>query len=157
MMLTAFALAAASLAASPSAALPQEREVCEAITTVNVIEVQPGKTREARAYYRTGWASAREVALERGVIASYNLLVSESGVSEEPEVILITTYQNRAQFDQAEERFQAIFEELDLPRPLLIEGLTRAQILGPIEGAEDYRTVYSSLGNCAVPGHPIGG
>ena len=137
-----------------SAAAPDQ---CEAISTINVIEVQPGMTRQARAYYQQGWAAAREVAVKRGVIDSYNLLVSQSGVSDEPEIILITNYSDRAQFEASEDRFQAIFKELDLPRPLLLDGLGRDQILGPVEGADDYRSVYSSDGDCGVPGHALGG
>lgn len=148
MILAALTLAAAQ----PHLAAPLP-EPCEAITTVNVIDVMPGRTREARQYYRSGWEAARKVALERGAIAGYSLLVSQSGESAEPEIVLITTYANSDQFERAEDEFQAIFAELDLPRPFLIEGLTRAEIVGPVKGSDDYRTIISSSGNCAIPGH----
>ena len=139
-MLTALALTAAAQ--------------CAAITTVNTIDVMPGMAAEARAYYREGWAASREEAVRRDVIDSYALLASQRGESEHPEIILITRYRDAEQFAVAEERFQDIFKSLDLPRPLLIDGKTRAELVGPVVGADDYRVVYSSEGDCGVPGHP---
>lgn len=95
--------------------------------------------------------------MKRGVIAGYHLLISQSGVSDKPEIILITTYSNRAPFEAAEKRFQTIFQDLDLPRSPLFDGFWRDQISGPVEGAVDYRRVYSVGGNCGVPGHRSGG
>ncbi|MHA7818798.1 MAG: hypothetical protein ACX930_04015 [Erythrobacter sp.] len=148
-----FGLIAAPLLLGPGMAGATEASVCEAITTVNVVDIQPGMTREARAYYEAGWAAARKIAAERGLIADYNLLVSESGVTDDPEILLITTYANREQYAAREEHFQAIFREMELDGPILIEGRSRAEILGTVEGAEDYRSVFASGGDCGVPGH----
>ncbi|MDJ0977234.1 MAG: hypothetical protein QNI87_01725 [Erythrobacter sp.] len=126
---------------------------CEAVTTLNVVDIQPGRAIEARRYYETGWAAARKVALERGYISDYSLLVSQAGQSEEPEIVLITRYRDKRQFAAGEERFQEIFAELDLPQPLLVDGLSRDAILGPFRGADDYRLIFSSGGSCAIPGH----
>lgn len=147
MMMVAPLLMGAGSAGTPAAAS------CEAITTINVIDIKLGMTREAREYYEAGWAASRRIAADRGLIAGYNLLVSESGVTDKPEIVLVTIYANRAQYAAREEHFQEIFREMDLAGPLLIDGKSRAEILGAVEGAEDYRSVFASSGDCGVPGH----
>lgn len=136
-----------------AAAAPATPEMCRAITTVELVEVKPGMTREARAYYKAGWAAARKVALKRGQIADYELFVSESGVGTEPEVVLITTYADRAQYEAREEHFLAIFDEIGLDGPITVEGKSRNEIFGATVGSGDYRSVYASSGDCGVPGH----
>ena len=136
-----------------AAAAPATPQMCGAITTVELVEIKPGMTREARAYYEAGWAAARKVAAKRGQIASYELLVSEGGVGTEPEVVLITTYADRAQYEAREEHFRAIFDEIGLDGPIVVEGKSRGEILGTTIGSDDYRSVYASSGDCGVPGH----
>ncbi len=125
---------------------------CHTITTVNTIDIHPGMEAQSRAYYRQGWRAARQIALERGLIAGYEMLIT-SQKSDQPEVVLITRYANDQQYAAREENFIAIFEEIGLDGPITIDGLSRSEMLGPTKGAEDYRVFYSDTGTCPIPGH----
>ncbi|GAA4897626.1 hypothetical protein GCM10023311_22990 [Flaviramulus aquimarinus] len=80
------------------------------ISTIDYIEVLNGNKTEALFYYQNNWKQLRIQALEQGYIKSYQLL--ESVVTKETpyNFILITTYKNKAQFDNSEVNFQKLID-----------------------------------------------
>ena len=79
------------------------------VTTVDLVSVKNGKVDEAVYYYENNWLPYREAALERGFIKGFRLLVDTSKRGEE-RLLLMTTYQDRSQFESRRIRFSALRE-----------------------------------------------
>lgn len=120
--------------------------ICDDIWTVDTVTAQPGRLDEATQYYEAAWLPARVIAKESGAIKDYRILHSTQ--AGEPEFQLLTVYEDEAQFAGAEDAFQAIFESLDLPDRLLINGLERSQFIADTIGANNYRFLESDKGPC---------
>jgi hypothetical protein len=120
--------------------------VCDDIWTINSVTILSGQTELAQRYYEAAWLPARVTAKENGAIKDFRLLRSDK--PEQPGIQLITLYEDDAQFDAREDAFQSIFKALDLPRPLFIDGLGRADIFSDTIGADDYRIIGSEIGAC---------
>lgn len=149
MIRVVFAIAALGLSACTTVTEkthPGASSNCDDIWTVNTVSVQPERLTEAKLYYEAAWLPARAIAKNEGAIKDYQLLHSKK--AGEPEFQLVTIYEDDAQFAAAEDEFQAIFRRLELPRPLLINGLERSQIIADTIGADDYRFLRSSAGPC---------
>lgn len=126
---------------------------CEVITTVQSVDVLPGMEVDARQYYEKGWTAARRIAVDRGVIAGYELLVARPS-SEDTEIVLITRYRDKQQFNDREKNFASIFEAMGFEGPLTVNGKGRSAMIGSDYGAEQLTQVFSSTGDCGLPGHP---
>ncbi|MGJ8561144.1 MAG: hypothetical protein ACSHX3_12990 [Litorimonas sp.] len=120
--------------------------ICDDIWTINSVTIRQGQADLAKRYYEAAWLPARVVAKENGTIKDFRLLRSDK--PEQPGIQLITLYEDDAQFAASEDAFQSIFKVLDLPRPLLIDGVARADIFSDTMGADDYRVMRSELGSC---------
>ena len=131
---------------APAATEIAEASVCDDIWTLDTVTVQPGRLAEATEYYETAWLPARVIAKAEGAIKDYHLLHSKQ--DGEPEFQLLTVYEDEQQFAGAEDAFQAIFQRLELPRPLLINGLKRSDFIADTIGANDYRFLQSEKGPC---------
>jgi hypothetical protein len=119
---------------------------CDDIWTINSVTIRPGQEDLAQRYYEAAWLPARIVAKENGTIKDFRLLQTDK--PEHPDIQLITLYEGDAQFSASEDAFQSIFKTLELPRPLLIDGVGRADIFSDTIGADDYRIMRSKIGNC---------
>ncbi|WP_298918520.1 hypothetical protein [uncultured Algimonas sp.] len=124
----------------------QQSARCDDIWTINSVTALPDRTSEAKRYYEAAWLPARRVAKEKGVIKDFHLLSTQK--PDQPGFQLVTVYEDADQFAASEEAFQSIFRAMELPRPLLIDGLERAQIIADTSGADDYRFVVSPAGPC---------
>jgi len=120
---------------------------CDDIWTINSITVLPDMETQAQRYYEAAWLPARVRAKAEGVVKDFRLMSSDK--PNQPDIQLITIYEDDQQWNASEEAFQAIFKDLGLPRPLLIDGLERSQIIADTVGADDYRFVRSVSGPCS--------
>jgi len=124
----------------------QDTARCDDIWTINSVTVLPEMETQAQRYYEAAWLPARVRAKAKGIVKDYMLM--SSGKPDQPDIQLITVYEDDQQWNASEDAFQAIFKELGLPRPLLIDGLERSQIIADTIGADDYRFVRSVSGPC---------
>lgn len=83
----------------------------EKITTMDFVQVVNGHQAEAIYYYENNWQILREKAIKKGYIHSYQFL--ETPYSEEApfDLILITTYKNKAQYEMSEKNFGELMTE----------------------------------------------
>lgn len=137
-------LSGCGVSSNPTQDVP--KSICDDIWTINSITIRPGQADLVTRYYEAAWLPARVVAKENGTIKDFRLLRSDK--PEQPGIQLITLYEDDAQFAASEDAFQSIFKALNLPRPLLIDGATRADIFADTIGADDYRVMRSELGTC---------
>lgn len=81
------------------------------VSSIDFVQIANNNKEEAIFYYENNWKVLREMALEKKYIHSYQLL--ETPFSEEGpfEIILITTYANQKEREQAEERFDKLIAQ----------------------------------------------
>lgn len=83
------------------------------ISSMDFVKVKNNHFEETEFYYDNNWKKLREIALQRGIIHSYELKKVKSGTEEKQfDFILITTYQDQAQYDASEEEFDKIIAEV---------------------------------------------
>ncbi|MCO6509196.1 MAG: TlpA family protein disulfide reductase [Aridibacter famidurans] len=82
------------------------------IAVTELVKIMNGKRDEAIFYYRNNWMKLREEALKRGYIESFELQVGDPKEEAEFDIVLITRYANKAQFDTSEPNFQKLIKEL---------------------------------------------
>ncbi|NNF18590.1 MAG: hypothetical protein HKN61_02340 [Flavobacteriaceae bacterium] len=104
----------------------------EKISSMDFVKILDGNIEEARYYYQNNWRVLRKIAREKGYIHSYEVLERSAADSGQYDLVLITTYANRAQFEKREDHFQEIIKERG--------GL---KLLNDKEPAEFRETLYS--------------
>lgn len=82
------------------------------IAVTELVKVLNGKRDEAIFYYRNNWMKLREEALKLGYIDSFEMQIGEPSENADFDIVLVTRYSNRAQFDTSESRFQQLIKEI---------------------------------------------
>ncbi|MFK7749726.1 MAG: hypothetical protein AB8B65_15115 [Kordia sp.] len=82
----------------------------ERISTVDFVQIVDGNRSEAMFYYQYNWKVLRLMALEKKYITSFEIM--ETPYSEEApfHLMLITTYKDKAQYEQREKHFQELIK-----------------------------------------------
>lgn len=83
----------------------------ERVSTVEMIEVLDNHMPEALYYYENNWKMLREDALKKGYIYAYQLLFLDEMDTAQYDLILITTYSNKQQYDLREVHFSGLIEQ----------------------------------------------
>lgn len=82
----------------------------QAITSIDFVEILNDNEQEAIYYYQNNWKVLREVAIKKNYIASFEILKDiEEGQTFD--LILITRYKNKKQFDEREAHFDEIIKQ----------------------------------------------
>ena len=80
------------------------------ISTMEFVQILDNNKEETIYYYQNNWKVLREMAIEKNYIHSYQLL--ETPVEGEPfQIILMTTYANKEQYDRREDHFAELIKE----------------------------------------------
>ncbi len=106
--------------------------VQEAITTMDFVQILEGRKSETLFYYENNWKVHREKALAKGYIKSYQLLEAAQGDGPAFDIVLITTYANREQYNNREENFG-----------LLIEAHGERKLLNGLQPSEFRNIIFS--------------
>ncbi len=80
-------------------------------STIDFVEILNDNKTEALFYYKNNWKVLREEAIKRGYIHSFQLMEMEATPEAPYHLILITTYSNKAQYDDREPHFDEIIAE----------------------------------------------
>ncbi|WP_420387166.1 hypothetical protein [Roseivirga sp.] len=104
----------------------------ESVSTVDMVEVINENIAEARHYYLHNWKILREQAIEKGYIESYQFIEMEPTETVPLSFMLITTYKDIDQYNQAEGHFIE-----------LIEAKGSLDLLNDKKPNEFRRTIYS--------------
>lgn len=83
----------------------------QSITTFDFVQVQNDNQEEALYYYENNWVFLRKRAVEEGYIQSFEWFQVARQEDAPFDIILMTTYGNRSQFDQREVGFQRLIKE----------------------------------------------
>lgn len=86
-------------------------QVDDRLTTIEFVEVLNNNKKEALYYFQNNWKVLRDKAIAKKYIHSYQLLETPKSDEAPFQIMLITTYQNKAQYDQREDHFQELIKE----------------------------------------------
>ena len=86
-------------------------QVDQRISTMDFVQVLNNNKKEVTYYYQNNWKVLRDMAIKKGYIESYQVLETPFNEEQPFEIILITTYANKEQYDQREEHFQELIKE----------------------------------------------
>jgi hypothetical protein len=113
------------------------------VSVMDFVKIRNGKKAEALYYYENNWKMYREVAVERGLIHSYQLVIATPDSLNNFDLILITTYKDSAQYLKSEENFQPILKELRPNGPKLLNEIKPADFRQNVF-AKITRPIFSS-------------
>lgn len=82
----------------------------EKITTIETVEVINNNTDEAIYYFQNNWKVLRIKAVQKGYIHSYSLMKTSYNEETPFHIILVTTYDNKEQFDNREKHFAELIK-----------------------------------------------
>jgi len=83
----------------------------EKITTIEFVEILNNNKNEALFYFQNNWKVLRDKATAKNYIQSYQLLETQKSDDAPFQIILMTTYQNKKQYDQREKHFQELIKQ----------------------------------------------
>ena len=81
------------------------------ISTIDFVQILNNNEGEAMFYYQNNWQVLRDMALEKNYIHSYQVLETPFSEGEPFQLMLITTYTNKEQYDLRENHFRELIEE----------------------------------------------
>ncbi|SHJ28923.1 hypothetical protein [Aquimarina spongiae] len=81
------------------------------ISTMDFVQILNNNKKEVTYYYQNNWKVLRDMAIKKGYIESYQVLETPFNEEQPFEIILITTYANKEQYDQREDHFQELIKE----------------------------------------------
>jgi len=81
------------------------------ISSMDFVEIVNENENEALFYYQKNWKILRQMALKKNYIVSFEILRDASEEKSSFDLILITTYADKEQFDKREEHFQELIKE----------------------------------------------
>ncbi|MEQ9308542.1 MAG: hypothetical protein RLN90_03750 [Balneolaceae bacterium] len=107
------------------------------VTIHDFVKTVDNNREELIYYYENNWKVFREIALERGFIESYELMITEADSLADFDVILITKYEDEEAYDKGEERFQTIIRD--------VIGDGTPKLLNNLKPSEFRRSVFHKI------------
>jgi len=95
------------------------------ITVTSFVKIKNNRQREALYYFENNWKVLRDIAVSKGFIKSYKLLLNQEDPATNFNLILMTEYADSSQYNLSEERFQKIIKETRPDGPLFLNELNR--------------------------------
>lgn len=83
----------------------------ERVSVIEFVQVIDNQMEETVFYYENNWKQLREVALSRGYIESYQLVELPYSDELPAHFMLLTNFENQAQYDLAEKNFGELIKE----------------------------------------------
>ncbi|MEP2669678.1 MAG: hypothetical protein ABJH04_11815 [Cyclobacteriaceae bacterium] len=83
----------------------------ERITTIDFVQILNDNREEAVYYFQNNWKVLRDMAVERGYIDSFQVLEVPASEKEPFQLMLITTYVHKGQYDLREDHFRELISE----------------------------------------------
>ena len=83
----------------------------DSITTIDFVQILNDNKEEAIYYYQHNWKVLREMAIQKNYIKSFQILETPDSEREPFQLMLITTYKNKIQYDLREDHFSELIKE----------------------------------------------
>lgn len=95
------------------------------IVIIDKVEVLNQNFEEAIFYYQNNWEEARKIALRKGYISDYSILINTDSGSKE-HIYLITKLENEIAYQDMESNFEKVFKSMNRDKPKLLNEKTPA-------------------------------
>lgn len=115
------------------------------ISTMDFVKTVDDNREELIFYYENNWKVLRDIALERGFIQSYELMVTMEDSSSNFDVILKTKYKNEEDFNKSEDRFQEIIAEVQKSGGVKLLNDLKPSEFRSVQFNKTTKTMFSSL------------
>lgn len=92
-------------------------------TVIEFVKFKNGNRKQAEYFYENNWKLYREEAKKRNVIASFDMLPSDPEAAGSFDLMLITRYRGKEQFDNSEKGFEPILKDLRPNGPALLDAV----------------------------------
>ena len=92
-------------------------------TVIEFVKFKNGNTKQAEYFYENNWKLYREEAKKRNVIASFDMLPADPEAEGKFDLMLITRYRGKEQFDNSEKGFEPILKTLRPNGPALLDAV----------------------------------
>jgi len=92
-------------------------------TIIEFVKFKNGNAKQAQYFYENNWKLFREAAKKENVIASFDMLPADPEAAGAFDLMLITRYRGKEQFDASEKAFEPILKALRPNGPALLDGL----------------------------------
>ncbi|MBX3281225.1 MAG: TlpA family protein disulfide reductase [Acidobacteria bacterium] len=92
-------------------------------TVIEFVKFKNGNRKQAEYFYENNWKLYREEAKKRNVIASFDMLPSDPEAAGSFDLMLITRYRGKEQFDNSEKGFEPILKDLRPNGPALFDAV----------------------------------
>lgn len=115
----------------------QNLGVTKAVWTVNYVKANEGQLEDLMQFYHQNWAAARKFAKRKKYIVDYQWFVLPE--NDPYQLVLMTKYKDKAQFDQREANFQRVFEKV---KPVLINGKSSSDMRVIVKSEEFYEPEF---------------
>lgn len=93
-------------------------QAAQQVSTIDFIKINQSYSKEALYFYQNNWQVLREQAVNKGYIDSF-MLINVPATSQAPfDLMLITTYQDNAQFEMRENNFAELMSGSEGPKLL---------------------------------------
>lgn len=111
----------------------------KAIWTVDYIKAKDGQLPDLVQFFELNWKGARKYAKKHKYVEAYQWYILPDNADYQ--VVLMTKYKDRAQYDQREENFQKIFAKYK-PKPILVNGKGSRDMSQIIKSEEFYKPKF---------------
>ncbi|WP_411766346.1 hypothetical protein [Winogradskyella sp. A3E31] len=85
-------------------------QTSDKITTIETVEILNNNEAEAIYYFQNNWKQLRIKAVKKGYIHSFQLLKTEYSDETPFHLLLVTTYSNKAQYQNREKHFSELIK-----------------------------------------------
>lgn len=92
-------------------------------TVIEFVKFKNGNSKQAEYFYENNWKLYREEAKKRNVIASFDMLPADPEAEGKFDLMLITRYRGKEQFDNSERGFEPILKALRPNGPALLDAV----------------------------------
>ncbi|AXG67940.1 hypothetical protein KORDIASMS9_00122 [Kordia sp. SMS9] len=82
----------------------------ERISTVDFVQIVNENKAEAMFYYEYNWKVLRNMAMQKKYIHSFEIMETSYSAAAPFHLMLITTYNNKEQYEQREKHFQELIK-----------------------------------------------
>ncbi len=80
------------------------------ISTIDFVKILNNNKKEIVYYYENNWEVLRKMAIKKNYIVSYQFLETKPNKESPFSFMLITTYKNKAQFNEREKHFDELIK-----------------------------------------------
>lgn len=114
----------------------------QTVSSIDIVKINSKYQKEAEFFYKENWQAFRAKALEKKLIANYEMMKTPIDSTGYYTLILITSYPDSTLYHNREKNFEPIMKSVSPNGPKMLNNIERKQFLQYIDGF-DATTIVS--------------